>query len=73
MTCCGLCQNFTLDFSEIFSIKPEDKKYYRQAGLGRCKLEPVSKVRAPNSGKECGKYSEAADKEKRIEWMRRRK
>lgn len=68
MTCCGLCLNFTLHFPTGFKAD-----YYRSAGIGRCKLEPVSKVRAPNSGKECGKYSEAADKEKRIEWMERRK
>ena len=64
MSQCGLCEQYTLQFPT--GIRSD---YYRSAGIGRCKKEHVSKVRAANSGEGCGNYEPAADMEKRIKWM----
>lgn len=71
MTQCGLCQNYTLQFPMGFDA--DGAKYYREAGIGRCKLESIATVRSPTREHECKQYREAEEMGQRLEWMKRRK
>jgi len=64
---CGTCEQYTLKFPPKHDRY--DWNYFREAKVGWCKLVGVATVRAPTSGRGCGKYEPAADMAKRIKWM----